>query len=107
MRQRQKQHIARSQGIRVDELQIDHAAQIRMHAVDVLSGVLAAGDLRHLRVGVEVQQTQQFAARVAAAAHNADTHALGHGHTFGHASTSAMSPTSATSAICASVCCIA
>ncbi len=60
------------QRVRVDELQIARAAHVRMHGVDVASGVLAAGDLRDLDAGVEGQQAQEFAARVAAAADDAD-----------------------------------
>ncbi len=70
MRQREEQQVAGLHGVGMDELQAAHPAHVRVDAVDVVPDVLPAGDLGEFHAGMKMQQPQQFAAGVAAAAHN-------------------------------------
>ena len=66
----QKEQVARFQRVGMAELQIGDAAQVRVDAVSEFARLAGAGNLFEVDIGMKQQQPQQFAAYVAAAAHN-------------------------------------
>ena len=72
MGQPKEEQIDGFQRIGMHELQPTDIAQVGMDAVHIAPRLFAAGDLGDLDMGVEVQQAQQLAAGITAAAQDAD-----------------------------------
>ena len=77
MGQGKDEQVAGLQLVWLDELQLGNAAQGGVHVMQRAPCLAAAADLNNFHVRVEEQQAQQLAARVAAAADNADANHAG------------------------------